>query len=256
MGLLSHIQEEAYDKVSSEFSFFDFISNSPFPRCIILKKDNTAYCAGFSYNLDADSIFRSVSTEDFWNGLVQENDKWLIFNKKNSISDLYQFFSKEIKDLISEIYIYKDSATGNIFLLIYSENEERINIQNNNEFIENLKKCLEYNPKISNQKKTSLSFESFIYHFDFKNAINKEINAQCPDGNLKLLSKTIFNEIFFKAYRLFPKPHIITVDTSLLTLKFEIFAKERIPLVLVQNQFETALENLINREFLQDIKAE
>lgn|SRR5574344_42576 len=73
-----------------------------------------AHASGF----DADTIARSISTRDFWNGTVPDSDTWHTFSKTtNSISDFYQFFSDESKDTLSSLSFLKFIANGQTKIL-------------------------------------------------------------------------------------------------------------------------------------------
>lgn len=72
-----------------------------------------AHCSGF----DLVSIKKSLSTKDFWKGLAQGKSGWLDF-AGSSLSPLYQLFSSEMRDKITEIHILPFSAAGKSFLFL------------------------------------------------------------------------------------------------------------------------------------------
>lgn len=72
-----------------------------------------AHCAGF----DLMSIKNSLSTKDFWEGLAHENGGWLDFSG-SSLSPLYQLFSNEMRDKITEIHVLPFSAKGKSFFFL------------------------------------------------------------------------------------------------------------------------------------------
>ena len=261
MGLLSHIEEGAYNKVPS-FSIFDFVRESSISQFCILKKYGTEYNICFSYNFDFDSIVRSISTQDFWNGIIPEQDKWYIFSKDDkSIANLYQFFSNDTKDSIIEIFAYNCSEKDYIYLILNTENdyknassEKKFILKPNNsehehKILENLKKCAVYDFIHQETNACPAGFKKFIYHFDYKNAIKNAADASCSGGNLIDIEKAVFLEIYFKTKVLFPKPHAININLETFTITIELFAKEQIPVILLKNQLEKACSKLIKADF-------
>lgn len=97
--------------------FFTFISSLSIGRCGIYAQEGDFFylehCAGF----DLPSILNSISTKDFWEGLVLGNGKWHGF-EGSSLSPVYQLFSKEMREKITEIHILPFSAGGKSYFFL------------------------------------------------------------------------------------------------------------------------------------------
>ncbi|MBO4533021.1 MAG: hypothetical protein J5726_04915 [Treponema sp.] len=97
--------------------FFEFIKEHSITFAQLFTKENGIYYSNYSFELDGRSICSSISTADFWDGLILQKYKLYTFSSKdNSIGPLYQFFSDKIKDKIDTVSIYK-TKDDSIFVL-------------------------------------------------------------------------------------------------------------------------------------------
>ncbi len=100
--------------------FFDFIKQHSIPFAALFTKDNDLYYSQFSAGLDGLSVCSSVSTADFWDGLITQKYKLYNFSAKdNSIGPLYQFFSDKLKDKIEKVCVYKTKDDSILVLCNY-----------------------------------------------------------------------------------------------------------------------------------------
>lgn len=112
-------EEISLDKNVDSASVFlsDFLILNKVPIFAEFRLQDNHFFVTNSFGYDATSIICSYSTQDFWNGLIKEQNKLYQFDlKTNSIIPLLQFFSNEQRDFISNILIYKLN-NNKIFLL-------------------------------------------------------------------------------------------------------------------------------------------
>ena len=93
---------------NDRLDFFEFIKEHSIIFAQLFTKYDGTYYSNFSCGMDGRSICCSISTADFWDGLILQKYKLYTFNYgDNSIGPLYQFFSDKIKDKINTVSIYK-----------------------------------------------------------------------------------------------------------------------------------------------------
>ena len=102
MGLLS--KANLVD-LNTRLAFSDFIINNNIKFFAIFEKLNQDYLIKNSLGFDGNSIFESISTVDFWNGICKENKSIYNFNSLESTNPLLQFFSIKIKDDIKSVSV-------------------------------------------------------------------------------------------------------------------------------------------------------
>ena len=109
MGLLS--RASTLDEIKlPELAFSDFINKHSLKKCALLESESSDYIVTNSIGFDANSILSATSTADFWEGICKE--KGHIYNFLGSEkTPLLQLFSFNQKDNISELSVYKNSAS-------------------------------------------------------------------------------------------------------------------------------------------------
>lgn len=85
-------------------TFVSFAQKNFFNVCGILSSKNDFYYLKKSFGLDLKSIENSVSTKDFWNGIINDNNNWSIFEGEN-LTPFFQLFSDKIKENLKKIAI-------------------------------------------------------------------------------------------------------------------------------------------------------
>lgn len=58
----------------------------------------------YEHGFDADSIFKSVSSVDFWNGTIPQRQQWYTVTKEN-LEPFYQLFSDDIVGKLTHLHI-------------------------------------------------------------------------------------------------------------------------------------------------------
>ncbi len=125
MGLLRKIEES----VNRKPYFSTFCKKYGFNHAGIYILQNNNFVLSKCFGLDAETIFKSVSTKDFWEGTLNykiDNDFWISFSRKeDNLEPFFQFFSKDTVDSLNSIYyfIFKTSSVTGIFFTINDEEE-------------------------------------------------------------------------------------------------------------------------------------
>lgn len=113
------------DEPKDRLDFFEFIKEHSINFSALFIRENNIYYSQFSTGMDGLSICSSVSTVDFWDGLITQKCKLYTFNSRdNSIGPLYQFFSDKLKDKIDRVCIYKSRDDSILLFCNYSPDSE------------------------------------------------------------------------------------------------------------------------------------
>lgn len=159
-------KEEIYlDKNVDRASVFlsDFLILNKIPIFAEFSLQDNHFFVTNSFGYDATSIICSYSTQDFWNGIIKEQNKLYQFDlKTSSIIPLLQFFSNEQRDFISNILIYKLN-NNKIFLLA-----SNIPFINTTQFLQQIDKINFSNLSFQTKKAFNQSDKSHYFSIDTK----------------------------------------------------------------------------------------
>ena len=229
MGLLS--KANLVD-LNTRLAFSDFIINNNIKFFAIFEKLNQDYLIKNSLGFDGNSIFESISTVDFWNGICKENKSIYNFNSLESTNPLLQFFSIKIKDDIKSVSVCK--CDNNILMLCNQEITNSILEDFSNldfeEKLTDISKLENLIAENSNIYNIELDFDEAIQTFIYTNLNKKEYS--------KKLSESLFNELSNRIFFQFNIP-----DASV-----KLF-DNKIKTVFISN-YKIARELLINHLIL------
>jgi|GEM_PF-4803664 len=163
--------------------------------------------------IDAETIFKSFSSPDFWNGIITQSDKWIDFNKEDkSINCFYQFFSEEAKDYLYSIHFLRfiNNDETLYFAFIEYKNDSSIHTEKPNiseYFISDLVFNTQYFFSVNNnfdslEEKISSNLDTnscTLARLSFADLFCKlEENNKLVTENLsKTVENTLFEEIVF-----------------------------------------------------------
>lgn len=223
MGLLSRISAgiDTAPVVPAEdsISFFDFIQNNPLSHVCIFSKVNSFFVASASWGFDGDTILKSLSTSDFWEGSVKQGT-WNVFSRDdNNLNTILQFFSDSFKNVINFVQVY---AEENRILLIANENkplEDTILSKIASDF----KKTNE-NLKIKNREIQMASDHSI--KFSIK-AAAEGLMQQLNESIRSFIENSLITETCCSLTRLLEEPDYFTVSDDY-KFSVEIFSKSNI----------------------------
>ncbi len=190
MGLLSRASILDNTAIIPGLAFSDFINKHSVKLCALLEKNNNNYIVANSIGFDGKSILSATSTVDFWEGICPESYKLYSFSETEN-TKLLQLFSFDLKDSISELSVYKTSASK-IFLIsgtpsyYMTEDLEKINdsVHKNN--------YLSLNPLIKDNSVV------LLLNIDCTNAVRNYFNAEVSDNSINYdsFTKAINNELY------------------------------------------------------------
>lgn len=166
-------------------------------KLALFVKDGNNFFMSYSYGFDKESIAKSLSTYDFWNGTITI-EEWKVYEKEDTIPFL-QLLSNNDKFDIEKIYIKKLSNESIIFIPEYTYRhfvqlnlesiEQDILLFLDKDFIDdNIRKGLNVSAKASLFTVTS--------NFDL-NLLYKFINQTIYDYDLCIYSKDIIRIVLF-----------------------------------------------------------
>lgn len=125
MGLLNKIEEVR----SKDPCFSTFCKKYGFLHAGIFTLKDNIFILTKAFGLDEETVFKSVSSKDFWEGSLKyniDNNFWVSFSRReDNLEPFYQFFSRRIIDELNSIYffVFKTASSINIFFLLNLEND-------------------------------------------------------------------------------------------------------------------------------------
>lgn len=226
-------------KTNNQLDFFDFTQLYKIKYSAIYKEEKNYYKISESFNFDGISIINSISTKDFWDGIIKEKNKIYFFNSNNnSILPLYQFFSFTLKNSFNSIYCIKNSK-DEILMICSDDNENKLNkeiiysfnnlLENKKLTIDNISK-LEFNNNIN--QKIIINIDEALESFLKENTHNKDFKL--------VIIKEIFNRI--KTY-LYPNPLISYSENG----QIKAIIDSTIPLQLFNQHLILSLKDLFQK---------
>lgn len=259
-GLLARAEEFENSKQTSKeikkvpLTFVSFAQKNFFNVCGILSAKNDFYYLRKSSGLDLKSIENSVSTKDFWNGIIDDNNKWNIFEGE-SLNPFFQLFSDKIKENLKKIAIlpFENESQQNYFFVI---NPQNLSLRADSDFILLLKETLEQN-----------STEQSLADFDFnKGFAISAANLFIISAKLALTSAfSSFNdqikneltsaamEVIFESLKklfAFPNTCVLGSDEE---IKCVLFAKEEIDEKLLQFQLNNSIKDFFDNNSFSNL---
>lgn len=118
MGLLSHMEAIRARDLELKFSssnatpstkrkindYHNFSQRTSLTQSAVLVPFGKRFFMRYEHGFDAASIFKSVSSVDFWNGTIPQHQEWYTFTDE-TLEPFYQLFSDEIVHKLTHIHI-------------------------------------------------------------------------------------------------------------------------------------------------------
>jgi hypothetical protein len=195
--------------------FFDFIKNNSILFAQVLTKINNIYISEFSAGLDGQTICNSISTADFWHGIIPLKGKAYTFNQKdNSLNSFYQFFSNSLKDKIDSITVVRCRDDKIILFCNCKKLSEEIN---------------DVSCKLASRE---INCKGNKYQLDFTQAITSFILSKKLSEYEDALFTALSNALFYRLSRSFEDAALVSrISPALFTLA--CIEKEDIPFELL-----------------------
>lgn len=278
MGLLSHIETLTTEKAgllaradelkkcagkpqaqeSENIGFCAFAGTNGFTHSGIFSLKDDFYYLSETQNLDLTTITKSLSTKDFWDGLITDKKNWNFFEGEN-LNPFFQLFSTEIKDKIKKISIFPFSHENSDCYFFALNFQEELNLSVS-EFAESLSKILE-NKSLQNK---SLPGETKLCEgFDISNAslfiISAKLSLEEAFENFsspfkELLKQTALKQLFEYLKTLFSFPNCCALGQDE-EIKAVIFSKEEIDEKFLQFQLNISTKKFFMNSNMQNLLA-
>ena len=221
---------------NDKLDFFEFIRKYNLSLCALLKPSDGFYSIYKSFGFDGKSICLSYSTQDFWNGTItQKNNLYTYKAESSQILPFYQFFSKQLKDTIELLHLYKFDDDS----IVVCSTARTFTIPET--FIFDLQNIYFENDSFADFKRPE---QSFNYNIDLSEALESFVLSNSKTNGL--IIEAISNQIYFNLFQYFTGPSFIEKQ-GMGKYKLYYCIPEALPVELLsnhlRNQFKFELEN-------------
>ena len=223
MGLLSvasgrkaGLMAKAED--ASVLSFQQWAKQNGFERCGVFRSKNGLMLLECANGMDAQSVFSSISTQDFWNGSVH-SDTWITLDRESpNFSAFTQFLGQDGRANVKAFRILKimDGQELIVFFQYSYKPAGFLNVKETfkQELLEVLRchrQSLLSEPTHELVKRLSDKGNARLFLISTKRALEEttEKIEVCETTLLKVLVNTVFEELFYKTKKLFAAPAIL-----------------------------------------------
>lgn len=225
-------------------SFQEWAKSNGFSHCGIFSIVHGMMVITQAFGLDSQTVANSVSSRDFWKGILSTKAVLNYSKKDNELYNFLQFFSFDLKSSIQHISLLKikNNSDFSVLMVYNTDSEKEINLT------ESIENSLKYN---SNKKFDSFNFNKqlssyFLYKLSFEQLIKTSIKSiQLPEANITNAAiKCISEEVFYLVKCAFPSPNEVALglsNTINLALNNKIADES-----LMQNHISLLLKEILN----------
>lgn len=225
-------------------SFQEWAKSKVFSHCGIFSIVHGMMVITQAFGLDSQTVANSVSSRDFWKGILSTKAVLNYSKKDNELYNFLQFFSFDLKSSIQHISLLKikNNSDFSVLMVYNTDSEKEINLT------ESIENSLKYN---SNTKFDSSNFNKqlssyFLYKLSFEQLIKTSIKSiQLPEANITNAAiKCISEEVFYLVKCAFPSPNEVALglsNTINLALNNKIADES-----LMQNHISLLLKEILN----------
>lgn len=225
-------------------SFQEWAKSNGFSHCGIFSIVHGMMVITQAFGLDSQTVANSVSSRDFWKGILSTKAVLNYSKKDNELYNFLQFFSFDLKSSIQHISLLKikNNSDFSVLMVYNTDSEKEINLT------ESIENSLKYN---SNTKFDSSIFNKqlssyFLYKLSFEQLIKTSIKSiQLPEANITNAAiKCISEEVFYLVKCAFPSPNEVALglsNTINLALNNKIADES-----LMQNHISLLLKEILN----------
>lgn len=225
-------------------SFQEWAKSKGFSHCGIFSIVHGMMVITQAFGLDSQTVANSVSSRDFWKGILSTKAVLNYSKKDNELYNFLQFFSFDLKSSIQHISLLKikNNSDFSVLMVYNTDSEKEINLT------ESIENSLKYN---SNTKFDSSNFNKqlssyFLYKLSFEELIKTSIKSiQLPEANITNAAiKCISEEVFYLVKCAFPSPNEVALglsNTINLALNNKIADES-----LMQNHISLLLKEILN----------
>ena len=232
----------------NRLDFFDYVNKYNLSQCAILRLHNGFFQISSCYGFDCNSIIKSISTVDFWNGLIPEKNTPRLFSRKdNSIQPLYQFFSDNLIDTIDSIILYRSQDD----VILFSSSDSIENLIDDKDFFNNFSSLDTFDFKFAFSDDDVFYDNSSLEHVNKSNtyiinlfdSIKSFIDNQNISDNQKLyFGQVIFYNVFYTLKKCFPKN---LIDAENYSIKLHMTVRNSIPIKMLEQHLKLTLNDIL-----------
>ena len=225
-------------------SFQEWAKSNGFSHCGIFSIVHGMMVITQAFGLDSQTVANSVSSRDFWKGILSTKAVLNYSKKDNELYNFLQFFSFDLKSSIQHISLLKiqNNSDFSVLMVYNTDSEKKINLT------ESIENSLKYN---SNTKFDSSNFNKqlssyFLYKLSFEQLIKTSIKSiQLPEANITNAAiKCISEEVFYLVKCAFPSPNEVALGLSN-TINLALNNKIA-DVSLMQNHISLLLKEILN----------
>ena len=242
----------------SELDFLAFAEKNGFSCSGVLSPHEDFYYLSDTQNLDLETILYSLSTKDFWSGLVNDEKDWNFFEGEK-LNPFFQFFSDGLKERIENISVLPVMVSGAVHYFF------TVNTPDKDKFSDPLlKEQLEKILKRESNSTTSCGFldkEKITEGFSFSSASLFIISAKLSLEDAlrdfaspfkELLKKTAIKQLYAYMKRLFSFPNCCVFGRDE-EFKAVIFSKDETDEKLLQFQVNLSAKKFFSNQNEQNL---
>lgn len=260
MGLLSRVTQEVpsnqglpvKSKSESLHGFNQWAESKGFAHCGIFIPVNRMMLIKYAHEIDAETILNSISSVDFWNSSIKENG-WISYNDFSAEENPFvSLFSEATRKNINYFSLLKIEYDGQP-AVFFAYNDSRFSLPELTEtFLPELFDSIE-NPALELNFITENEFNSLskiaepkMGLLTVKYAIDQKLSkASYPETSRSIITRTIFEQLFYKCRKLFSTPNCMSKgedsEISLLLFTSEVMSEKLIKAEICEN-FKTILD--------------
>lgn len=272
MGLMSQISSAAANDISVKSkgsgllakalkasnrtfnSFQDWCQDNNLLHCGVFIPVHGMMVLTHAWGIDSQTIEKSISSKDFWNGTLKDNKVNSFSKNDNSFYDFLQFFSFDLRSKVSNIDFIKfdeDISTGYFSVLMNFTTTDEPYTKFNANLLNRIKLVNKLETYDFNKDKDTIDTyvktnEYTLYSLNLANSVKTAIDLQnLPEENIKKsVLNCIYEQIFYLIKQAFPSPSFVSFKEKN-NLKIAYYNISDIDNELLQNHLNLLLNDLL-----------
>ena len=267
MGLLSYINamEQNHAETSQGLlakatqydlqvnDFYAWCENQNFSHAALFQRNENTFSIVKAIGLDAETIARSYSSKDFWNGTLKADAGWQSFSKEETeFATFNQFLSEAVCAKAQTLHFIK--LEDSILMLVQEDDD--FTLSANSETVKHdIIQILYAHPEPEDLHALESSINkglqvsnATLFLLSVKSAVDADISGvTLTDAAHEKILQTIYDEIYRICAQLFQKPNCCVLGKNG-ELKIAFFAKDEVDEELMHFHIANALSEIISAE--------
>jgi hypothetical protein len=224
-GLLSRASSLSLGTSVCNVDFVQWCAEQGFEHAGIFSPIHRIFVLHDAVGLDAETITRSVSSSDFWEGSLESADGWNTFSKeKNTLSGFFQLFSSGFKPSLTKIHFLPLEKNNHKIIFMIAETDSSIQLPSvSSAFKNTLFDIVNYSFSNESQSKFDdplsrglAQYDAHLFLLSVKLGIDTILkNIELPEKDIRNQAiATMLKEITFITSRLFQDPCCVCMGTN------------------------------------------